>query len=347
MSYASDLGLTVGSKIKIIDSNPHSPKDMYNHNDILLFVEDTGDKCSKFRNLTTGDDNCWFTFQDRTNCTITWEHYKEEEKAMTFELKAGDKVEVINTGIFRKDMVKVGDVATYDGCYFSCPTWDDTQYCSKDFWSKYLKPYVAAKIKFPCCVPMSEIKDQDTFDKIFALFIASGAEKYETDWEDNDDYYKYFGVDYDKDTVFYSCVESYSFNDEEDEVVVYSVAELLGQVPKEEAEPYEYKVGDLVEITDCKYGHEFDIGEVVRLTSLDMGTSWRAYKLDGSDHWQIEPEEFTLSKSIEPPKVKTTPLVSIVKDVTYTVTIKGIDFWLTRDELNELSLELDGFEDYE
>lgn len=106
MTYASDLGLKVGSKIKVIDSNPHSPKDMYNHNDILLFVEDTGEKCSKFHNLTTGDDNCWFTFQDRTNCTMTWEHYKEPVKVtpklvwkeMTLEevkaVQVGDKIRI-------------------------------------------------------------------------------------------------------------------------------------------------------------------------------------------------------------------------------------------------------------
>ena len=149
---------------------------------------------------------------------------------MKFELKVGDKVEIINNGIFRDGMVNIGDIATYKGSSgFSCPSWDDTQICTKDLWSECLKPYVVAKIKFPCCVPMSEIKDQDTFNKIFDLFIANGADEYETGYEEWKDYwYNYFGVDHDKNTVFYKHVESYSSNDEEDDVTIYSVAELLG-----------------------------------------------------------------------------------------------------------------------
>jgi hypothetical protein len=37
------------------------------------------------------------------------------------------------------------------------------------------------------------------------------------------------------------------------------------------------------------------------------------------------------------------PLVSVIKEVTYTVTIKGTEFTFTQDELNELTEELLGF----
>ena len=525
MTYASDLGLKVGSKIRVID--PSKEYGSYNDGDILELKRDDRSRCPVFLNITTGDDSCCFTIQDRSD-GVTWEHYKEEEKDMTS----------------------------------------------------------AIKIKFPCCVPMSEIKDQETFDKIFALFLANGAEKYEADWEDNKDCgYNYFGVDYDKDTLFYGCVESYSFNDEEDEVTVYSVAELLGLVPKEEtpvtawvatapvisllpvgtevqiakdseyyvesdrnnpinikgvllrntpaypvddypyqvkwsngatnsyklndlvlwnegwiqwngvgtptikggvcelkfrdgstdidddftvsswrwdhynerdivayrlhtpvttsiasqeaiterledkpsvsidlskdasgepvypnvgdkikiigneryhrfaigeivtvvencsdedtpnwrcsnkedlshvcggwvyvgefelvkeveAEPYEYKVGDLVEITACKYDHKFNIGEVVRLTSKGYGGDWEAEHLDKRDYWYIHDSEYKLSSSVvAQSEVKETPLVSIVKDVTYHVNIKGTLFTFTQDEINELTEELLGFSD--
>lgn len=348
MSYASDLGLEVGSKIKYLCGGYLNKHATFDYGEVITLHSDPYENHAPLFEDSDGITEFFDVVKRK------WEHYKEEEKDMTFELKAGDKVEVINTGIFREDMVKVGDVATYDGYYFSCPTWDDTQYCTNSLWSKYLKPYVVAKpktpfeeagytkdtkfkllmdcnsykkgdvltlhhddgstcpmftdgksnnhyvylpnmrpegdqrievyvgeatkLKFPCAVPMSEIKDQETFDKIFTLFIVNGAEEYEIDYKENLDY-RFFGVDYDEDTIFYSSVQLYSWGDEE--VTVYSVAELLSLVPKEE----------------------------------------------------------------ETAAVKETPLVSITKDVTYTVTIKGTLFTFTQDEINKLTEELLGFSD--
>jgi hypothetical protein len=110
-----------------------------------------------------------------------------------------------------------------------------------------------------------------------------------------------------------------------------------------------YKVGDLVEVVNCRSNHGFDIGETVRLTlSGVIDGEWEAEHLDGHDFWYIYDGEYKPSSSVaEPVKVQTQPLVSIVKEVIYTVTIKGVPITLTQDELNELSIELDGFEDYD
>lgn len=247
------------------------------------------------------------------------------------------------------------------------------------------------RIKFPCCVPMSEIKDQETFDKIFALFIANGAGEYETDWEDNKDYgYNYFGVDYDKDTVFYGCVESYSFNDEEDEVTAYSVAELLGSVPKEEAPVTPVvtevpviallPVGTEVQIakdSEWYYGDEFssnpkDVKGTIASNTHSHDTdgfvyyvkwsngSTNSYKLTDLVLWneatEAPPQEAITERLEDNPSAgidlskeasssTTEPLVSIVKDVTYHVSIKGTLFTFTQDEINEITEELLGFSD--
>jgi len=281
------------------------------------------------------------------------------------------------------------------------------------------------KLKFPCCVPTSEIKDEETFKKILDLFVANGATKAEMMYSSVRSWAN-FGVDHDKETMFYDYIVSYSDDDDEDEVTVYKVEDLLATISGEETTEPSYKTGDLVEIIACKCGHAFDIGEIVRLTHDHGEGSWKAEKLDGSDWWAIGAEvEFVLSKTQQTPvenkqdisisnvevgdlvevitlgcldpsivsigdvanvirvdsdriwskaehwthqqtlhdtaipeslkfastvevkEVVKEPLVTVLKDVTYKVIIKGYDITLSQDELNELVSELKGFEDYE
>lgn len=316
MIYASDLGLKVGSKIKVIGDGVGC---CFNDGDIIELVEDDGQTNPFFRG---GSPNRKAFSLDR----YKWEHYKEEEKGMTS----------------------------------------------------------VTKIKFPCCVPMSDIKDQDTFDKVFALFIASGADAYDVDWEDNMEYgYKYFGVDYDKDTVFYSQVESYSWNDVESEVTAYSVAKLLGLVAKEEpvAEVPPlltlFTIGTEVKIAkESKYYVESDLHNPVNTRGVLIGNKpnyrddeyiyrvrWEngttnCYEIHDLVLWEddvsVASQEAITERLEDNPSVgidysvmgttaSTEPLITITQEVKYTVVIKGTTFTFTQEELDTLTEELLGF----
>lgn len=101
------------------------------------------------------------------------------------EYKIGDKVEIISIGVFNKGFVKVGDIATFmDEYTLSCPTWKDTQVIYKRCIPVHIKPWVepkaaTSKLKFPCCVSTSEIKDAKTLLALVALFEANGAYVYD------------------------------------------------------------------------------------------------------------------------------------------------------------------------
>lgn len=247
------------------------------------------------------------------------------------EYKIGDKVEIINIGGFNNGFVKVGDIATFiDEHTLSCPTWEGTQVIYKQCMSVHIKPWVepnaktpfeqagytkdtvVPKLKFPCCVPTSEIKDEATLKTLTDLFEANGARV--VDGVDLDgrvefervDFWEYFGVSV-RDggifrTDFYDNAGSYKHDDEdrEAEVIIYSVAELLREAKKEV----------ITDVSDSK-------------PSVGIDSSISGYK---------EPIE---------------PLVSIVKGVKYTITIKGVDFIFTQDQVNALVAELEGFVDYD
>jgi hypothetical protein len=222
------------------------------------------------------------------------------------EYKTGDKVEIINIGVFNKGFVKVGDIATFvKEDELNCSTWNTSQVIYEQCIPIHIKPWVepktkTSKLKFPCCVPTSEIKDEATLKALVDLFEANGARVY--DGVDSDgniefervDNWEYFGVSELEGkgfrTDFYDDEGSYS-EDADTPIIatVYSVHGLLG---KANSKP---SVG------------------------IDSDTS--GYK--------------------EP----TDPLVSIVKDVKYTVAIKGVDFTFTQDEINGLTEELSGFSD--
>jgi len=323
MTYASDLGLEVGSKIKVSGDSLR-----YSSGDILQLTEDDGSETPKFTNLTTGRKEMYFTVSIR-NDDVTWEHYKEE-KEMT-ETK---------------------------------------------------------KLKFPCCVPTAEIKDEETFKKILDLFVANGATKVEMMYSSVRSWAN-FGVDHDKKTMFYDYISSYSDDDDEEEVTVYKVEDLLAMISGEETSTAEtatlLPIGTAVKISESSkyYCENSDInpqnlkGTIMHyLTYNDFvyHVAWdngevNSYKLGDLVVWEdkVEPVaevEFVLSKT-QPTsilhssqldndtskysdyKIPEEPLVAILKDVTYKVIIKGYDITLSQDELNELVSELQGFEDYE
>lgn len=236
------------------------------------------------------------------------------------------------------------------------------------------------KLQFPCCVATSEIKDEETFKKILDLFVDNGADKYETDWESGiGEGYSYFGVDYDRDTLFSSYVERYSWNDVESEVTVYTLEQLLAFLPKEEAPVAQVTallpIGTEVKIAETSgyYGGEKDTsnpkdtkGTIVELDGDDdfcYYVRWEngyrnGYKLNDLVRWEETPpvasQEGITERSEDNPSVgidysvmgTTTPvepLITITQEVKYTVVIKGTTFTLTQDELDGLAEELLGF----
>lgn len=100
MTYASDLGLTVGSKIKII-APKGTGSEYYDDQDILELTKDNRTPSPIFQNLTKGG-LAYFTVGDRTDECISWEHYKEpklvEETEMNTRLERDREYDVKLTG---------------------------------------------------------------------------------------------------------------------------------------------------------------------------------------------------------------------------------------------------------
>jgi len=103
---------------------------------------------------------------------------------------------------------------------------------------------------------------------------------------------------------------------------------------------------DLVVIADLtvfntdfvKVGNTATVIDILPNGNLWLNCSSWEYKQLCSPH-RVKPNGVAQSE------VKETPLVSIVKDVTYPVSIKGTLFTFTQDEINELTEELLGFSD--
>ena len=300
MTYASDLGLKVGSKIKVIGDGVGC---CFNDGDIIELVEDDGQTNPYFR----GDSLNRKAFSlDR----YKWEHYKEDESKV--------------------------------------------------------------KIKFPCCVPTSEIKDAKTLLALVSLFEANGATVYdgvdcggghEFDRVDNWDY---FGVSLRAGSVpfrtdFYDDFEDYNQSEESSELTIYHVANLLGEEVKatDSGDWIEWNGGEISPVTggtvvDVKFRNwEED-------TDVSHDYSWRH---DGEDfdiiayrlHLPSTASQKSITECLEDnPSVgidysvmgstaSTDPLISITQEVKYTVVIKGTTFTFTQEELDTLTEELLGF----
>lgn len=223
------------------------------------------------------------------------------------------------------------------------------------------------KLKFPCCVPTSQIKDESTLNKLIDLFVASGAKRH--DFE----YYRlnrwnYFGVStYNNNTTqYYNNINTYN-NDviTESDVTIYSVEDLLSQVvePTEDNPWIEWNGGSS-EPTNLPAHAEFKFrnGEIEN-HEAPYPFRWEHYnKRDIVAYREYKPPVATqevledvlddkpsigIDSSDNGYKEPTEPLVSIAKEVKYYVTVKGVDFTFTQDQINELVSELEGFVDYE
>ena len=169
----------------------------------------------------------------------------------------------------------------------------------------------ATKIKFPCCVSTSEIKDAKTLLALVALFEANGATVYDgVDCGgghefDRVDSWDYFGVSLRASsapfrTDFYDDFEDYNQSEVSSELTIYHVANLLGDnaiVASQEA------------ITE-----RLEDNPSVGIDYSVMGTT-----------------------------ASTEPLITITQEVKYTVVIKGTTFTFTQEELDALAEELLGF----
>ena len=60
----------------------------------------------------------------------------------------------------------------------------------------------------------------------------------------------------------------------------------------------EYEVGDLVEVVDSAGGHEFKIGDVVVIDSIDTDGSYKCVDLDKKDYWWLSEDEFKPYKKV-------------------------------------------------
>ena len=241
---------------------------------------------------------------------------------------------------------------------------------------------VGSKIKFPCCVPTSEIKDAKTLLALVAVFEANGAEISEGDYYWGVPYFEYYGVTSYGSAKFWDWKSTYSSDGKEDSVTAYSVAELLGLVPKEEpvAEVPPlltlFAIGTEVKISkDSKF---YDCGEEcnppdtkgrIEDNSSIYGddfcyqVKWdndtcNSYRLNDLVLWEedtsVASQEAITERLEDSPSVgidcsvmgstaSTDPLITITQEVKYTVAIKGSTFTFTHEELDALAEELLGF----
>lgn len=52
-----------------------------------------------------------------------------------------------------------------------------------------------------------------------------------------------------------------------------------------------FKVGDLAIVTSNKYGHEFEIGQTVKIKRISIIDEYECYSLDGKDRWFLSIDE--------------------------------------------------------
>lgn len=190
-----------------------------------------------------------------------------------------------------------------DAHYMALPTGEEREL------EVYVENVITPKLKFPCCVPTSEIKDEATLKALVELFVANGATVYDGVDSNGDvefdrlDCWNYFGVSLRAGsspfrTDFYDDFEDYNQSEVSSELTVYHVPNLLGGI-----------VASQEAITE-----RLEDNPSVGIDYSVMGTT----------------------ASIE-------PLITIKQEVKYTVVIKGTTFIFTQEELDALAEELLGF----
>jgi hypothetical protein len=238
-----------------------------------------------------------------------------------------------------------------------------------------LKP----KLKFPCCIATSEIKDEETLRKVQVLFLESGVEL-ESKWRTLSSY-NYYGVDYDKEAWFWNNKESYSRGDNESEVTVYTLKDLFPDTEDVivDSNPWikwdcvnglnpPVEKGTLVDIKWRDGGESVGLGyrdnSVCSITA-NMLNTWGeassstvvAYRIHNSA--SVVPQEASSEVLAESSSLRSVVVQSgvqastkpfkVIKHSYYDVTIKGEEYRFTKEEANllcTLLIEAIG-EDYE
>lgn len=231
---------------------------------------------------------------------------------------------------------------------------------------------MSKEIKFPCCVPTSEIKDAKTLLALVTLFEANGATVYDgVDCAgghefDRVDSWDYFGVSLRAGstfrTDFYDDFEDYNQTGLSSEITLYPVANLLGEEVKtpDNEDWIEWKGGEIPPVAE---GTVVDVKfrDWEEDTDVSHVYSWLHSEFEDSDiiayrihKPSVASQEAIAERLEDKPSVgidlakegsdKTVvALVSITQEVKYTVVIKDTTFTFTQDELDALTEELLGF----
>lgn len=76
-----------------------------------------------------------------------------------------------------------------------------------------------------------------------------------------------------------------------------------------------YKEGDIVKIIACRNGHQFELGEEVRITKV-RDVDYKAEYLDGHDYWFVEDEEIKLISGTNELQQKIEKAIKIIENDT-------------------------------
>lgn len=222
---------------------------------------------------------------------------------------------------------------------------------------------MTSKLKVPCCVELKGLEKYQVLE-IEDIFVKLGAGVCDSAEEFSPDFWKYYGVEDDNTTQFYDRRGSYSEDDNDSDVTLYTLEELRALVVEDQASPETPSDGWIewnggarpvaeATIVETKYrGWEGEIQPAGNLrwywakedNGCDEGVDIIAYRI-------IAKQE-ALGDVSEQPTTMVLPeadsscnqgksLVEVVRNLSYTVTIKGVEFELTDEEYQELINQLE------
>lgn len=222
-------------------------------------------------------------------------------------------------------------------------------------------------IKFPCVVEVGDLTSEQ-LDELHSKFISLGAKGYEvftTAWH-------YAGVDYAGRTARWDDLGDYDNDTSNIKIYAYDEVMAFGNTTEEEVtiftpsaskvEPREYQVGDTVRVLREKHDHLIPIGSEVKI--IDVTGNTPKYKTDyevracwvcddeielvvtteassNDNIATLEPIEYEGSSSGETVSNQSVGAsVAITANISFTVKIKGQEFTLDKDEIQELYIAL-------
>jgi hypothetical protein len=104
------------------------------------------------------------------------------------------------------------------------------------------------KLTIPCCIKTSEIADRETLEKVVKLFEENGVEVCEYSWHTRKGN-RYYGIDWDKEAWFWNNKDTYSENDNEYDVLEYTLKDLFPETEDVIVAPSEVLVEDSTKAT--------------------------------------------------------------------------------------------------